>query len=500
MDETIILSKLNEVLFSVKCNQSQMMELRTFFSCHVPNYRWNPKFRAKIWDGKISFFDARRMTFPIGLLSEFMTFTEKFNYKYKFDFDASQLYNTIDDDDLIQLYNLLFDNNKDYYPRDYQQDAIKKMLVRKRGTIESATGSGKSLVIYVITKFLQLMGKKVLIIVPTVSLVEQMFSDFQSYGWLDAGVYCTKLYAKPGREKNINFDKPVLISTWQSLYKKDTSFFEKYSCVFGDEAHQAKSLSIKTILEKCTNADYRFGTTGTLQSEEADVKTIYGYLGPKIYELKSKELIDKGILSKIIIANLLLKYPEEMVKRIRQRDYAGEVEEILTYKPRYKAIDFIINNTVPEHNTLLLCHRIEHLKKTVEYVKEKFPKRIVYTIYGAIDAEERERIRKLMEQQSGVVLCATYKTMGTGVNITKIHQIIFFSSYKSKITVLQSIGRGLRLNETKSKLILWDVVDNATWTKRTGNIGKNYIYEHWEERMKYYKQQGFESISKSLEI
>jgi superfamily II DNA or RNA helicase len=498
-DDTIELNKVNEVYFKVKCTLVQMRELFEHFSCYIPNHFYHPKVKAKLWSGKISFFDMRTFTFPIGLLPMFMEFIYKFSYTYKFNFDVNELSSIISQEDLDMFYGMLFQDKK-YYPRDYQNAAIYKMLSNKRGTVLSATGSGKSLIVYVVTRFLQLQNKKTLIIVPTVSLVEQLYSDFASYGFGDLRYNCNKLYAKPGSNINIDFDKPILISTWQSLYKRPQSFFEKYDMVICDEAHSAKGHSIKLILEKCINAKYRFGLTGTLQAEKSDLYNIFGYLGPKIYELKSKELQDKGILSKIQIVNLFLKYPEQVIDRVKNRDYNGEIEEILSYTNRNIALQFILDNTPKEENTLLLCHRIEHVHSTVSYIKEKYPEKSVFVIYGETGAEDRENIRNLIEKKSGCILVATYQTMGTGVNITKIHQIIFYASYKSKIKVLQGIGRGLRLNPTKSKLILWDCIDDCSRVRRTGTIYKNYVFLHWEERQQYYEQAGFPTINKSIQI
>jgi len=281
--------------------------------------------------------------------------------------------------------------------------------------------------------------------------------------------------------------------------EKNNNYFANDLCV--SNCHGTKALSLQKILKKCTKSEFRLGFTGTLPTEPSDIYNIFGYLGPKIFSMKSKELIDMGVLSPIKICNLILKYPKDMVDYLKNRDYQTEIETTLGYEPRNKALDFIFEKIPDKQNTLLLVNRIEkHLDDVVPYLKKKFPNKKVYTIHGKVDTLERERIRKLMEVEDNMIVVCTYQTMGQGVNIKKIHNVIFFASYKSKIKILQSLGRGLRKHKTKKEVILWDVVDDLTWEKRTGNIGMNHTYKHYLQRLEYYKDQKFKYINKNLEI
>jgi superfamily II DNA or RNA helicase len=95
--------------------------------------------------------------------------------------------------------------------RDYQKKAFIYAIRNRRGLLVSPTASGKSLIIYLITRYLK---GKTLIIVPTISLVSQMFKDFKDYG-LDSETYMHKITAGADKESN----KPIIVSTWQSIYK-----------------------------------------------------------------------------------------------------------------------------------------------------------------------------------------------------------------------------------------------------------------------------------------
>lgn len=494
MLEKIVVHKPNNIYFKIDCDPSQSMELKNYFSYYIPNYWFSPRFKNKVWDGKVSSYNRQSQTLPIGLYPMLKHFCVHYGYELVLDFDKTNMFNQIEDEDIQKFYETIFTDTK-YYPRDYQAETILKALKYKRGVIESPTGSGKSIVIYSIIRFiLGITEGKILLIVPNVSLVNQMFNDFKDYGWTACESYTNILYSG----KKPDWSKPILISTWQSVYKKTSSFFESFNAVIVDETHGAKANSIKSVLEKCTGADYRIGLTGTLPTEKSDIYTIYGYIGPKIYEISSKELMDKGILSKIKIANLLLQYSEDEIATNKHRTYDEEVRFLVDHPKRNGVFKYIIDHINPEENVLILCYLIDHLKSIKSYLEKIYPNKKIQEIYGEIDADKREQIRIGMENSKGVILLGTYATMGIGINIKRLHHVIFASSYKSKIKILQSIGRGLRTHESKTKLILWDIVDDLTYVKRTGTIGKNYVYEHFEQRLEYYKTQEFSYINKNI--
>jgi len=507
--ENLELNKIDEVYFQVKnLTRSSALELKEYFSCYIENRWFNPRVKAKIWDGKISFFDWDNQTIPIGLFPQFVKFTKKFNYNYSLNFDHEEILNKISDDEFENLYKAIFKNSS-FEPRDYQDESIKKALRMKRGIIESSTGSGKSLIIYSILRFiLGISEGKILLIVPNVNLVNQMFSDFQEYGWEQAESFCSLIFSG---SKRVNWNCPIIISTYQSIYKKTPDFFQQFQAIIVDETHGAKSSSIQSCLKKATNAEYRIGLTGTMPEELINMYTIYGYLGPKIFEMKSKELIDKGVLSKIKIANLVLEYPKEIKHnywhtddgKVKKTEYQDELEIIYGNENRNKVFEYIINRLNKNDNILILCHKISHLKEIRVYLEEHFKDHDIYEIYGKTEAEERERIRKLTNLQGGTIVLGTFSTMSTGINIKRLHHVIFASSYRSKIKILQAIGRGLRTHESKEKLLVWDIVDDLTWTNRWGDkevLHLNHVFKHWHERLQYYEKQGFQYLTKKINI
>ena len=126
------------------------------------------------------------------------------------------------------------------------------------------------------------------IVVPTTSLVEQMYKDFRDYGWA-AKHHCHKVYggATPFS------DKDVIITTWQSIYKLPKKYFESFGAVIGDEAHQFKAKSLTGIMGKLHDCKYRIGFTGTLDGLQTNKLVLEGVFGAVNKITKTENLINK---------------------------------------------------------------------------------------------------------------------------------------------------------------------------------------------------------------
>lgn len=461
-------------------------------------YNFSPAYRARRWDGKFHAYNIKTNILPIGLVKDLITYfiATKVNFQLE-GFRDNELCEEIDEN----IYKTQIADNMKSAPfqmREYQDRAVRAALKYHRGILLSCTSSGKSLMLYNIIKTLKAQNyKKMLLIVPNIMLVDQMYDDFISYGW---GQLIDTEVERLGGGHEAYFDRPVLISTWQSLQNKDDDFFEDFDAVFVDETHQSKAAVLSKIIKSCINARFKIGTTGTLPTDKAENLQIKSVIGDVIFELKSKELIDVGVLTKIQIANLIVKYPEEFVKRNKSRSYPEEVKMVEEYADRNNALKMIIDHTDSKHNILILVNHLTHLKLLKEWFNETYQDKKISIISGNVKASDRADIRVGIENEDGTILLATYQTMSTGVNMPKLHDVILYSNSKSKIKVLQSIGRGLRKHATKNQVILYDVVDDLSYKTRTGRIVDNYLLKHWKERMNYYKEQQFPYITTKIQL
>tara|TARA_Y100000004_G_C8883874_1_gene398824 strand:- start:62 stop:1117 length:1056 start_codon:yes stop_codon:yes gene_type:complete len=329
---------------------------------------------------------------------------------------------------------------------------------------------------------------RALIVVPTTSLVEQMYKDFEDYSseddTFDVELDVHRIYS--GKEK-LQFEQSVVITTWQSAIRLPQNWFRQYGFVIGDEAHTFKAKSLTTIMNRLTEAYMRIGTTGTIDSAMSNQMTLEGNFGP-IYKVTStKELIDSNTLAKLDINVLLMKYSDKKRQACKSLKYQEEIDFLVSY---HKRNNFIANLTIDQQgNSLVLYNLVEkHGKPLYNLFVEKLKgtNRKVFFVSGAVNAEERERVRAITEKESNAIIVASVGTFSTGINIINLHNIMFASPTKSQIRVLQSIGRGLRKTEDGQGTTVYDLADDLSWKKR-----KNYTLNHAMERAKIYAKEKF---------
>jgi len=475
------ISKKNEVnLIIDDLTDSERQELSEFFTFEVPGFKFMPMYRNRMWDGKIRLFSPATGEIYVGLLSYIKKFCDSNRISYIVE-EGVENGRNIDRKSAGGFIKSLKPKSqgKSLKVRDYQINAVAHALARDRALLVSPTASGKSLIIYSLVRYYQMMGLKTLILVPTTSLVEQMYTDFEDYGW-SSGTYCQRIYQ--GHDRKVS--KDVIISTWQSLYKMPKSYFLDFGCVIGDEAHMFKAKSLTGIMTKMHQCKYRFGLTGTLDGTQTHQLVLEGLFGAVEKVVTTKELIDKNTLANLKIKCIILRHPNIRGKM----NYAEEIEYLVTNEKRN---DFLVN--LLQHldgNTLCLFQLVEkHGKILNDKMKGS---ENVYFVYGGTDTSEREKIRGLVETHTNSTTIASYGTFSTGINIRNINNIVLASPSKSKIRVLQSIGRGLRTSSSKDSVLIYDIADDISYNER-----RNYTLNHFTERINIYNEEQFDyDISK----
>ena len=449
-------------------------ELVDFFEFAVPNAKFTPAFRNRIWDGKIRLFSPMTKHLYLGLLP----YVEHFAAERDYNIEASEEINIQENFSRKEGVDFIEKLGLKLTPRDYQIDSFVHCVRNNRSLIVSPTASGKSLIIYMLANFYQ---KKTLIIVPTISLVHQMRSDFIDYGMHEDEIHMIM----GGEEKQS--DAPIIISTWQSIYKMRKNYFAQFDVVIGDECHLFKAKSLTSIMTKLVGCKYRFGFTGTLDGTETNKLVLEGLFGKSKQFVKTKELIDSDHLAAFKIKCLILKHTDEEKKLVSKMNYQDEINYIVSNERRNV---FIKNLAVSLNgNSLLLFQYVEkHGKILYDKISESTGKnRKVFFVYGGTDAQTREQIRAITEEEVDSIIVASYGTFSTGINIRNLHNIIFASPTKSRIRNLQSIGRGLRKGDAKDKAVLFDIADDVRWKSKI-----NYTLNHFSERVKIYNSEEFE--------
>ena len=474
----LVISKKSEVYLHIEAEVHVYYELADQFTFEVPGAKFSPAYKNKYWDGKIRLFNTQKGEIYIGLLDRIVQFCKDHGYTYEFveskyyglPFEVNEMISKEGVKDYMTAISK-------YKPRDYQIEGVYDALRHNRRLLLSPTASGKSLMIYSIVRYFVEQRKNTFIVVPTTSLVEQMYKDFSDYGW-DVGSYCHKIYAGKERET----ESQVIITTWQSIYKLPRKYFQRFNVVVGDEAHQFKSKSLVSIMTKLGDAKYRFGFTGTLDGSETHKWVLEGLFGPSYKIIKKDELMKKGHLATLDINVLLLKHPPTKFNTFEE-----EIQYIINHSRRNK---FIKNLALDlKGNTLILFARVEgHGEPLYELINNNnvIENRRVFFNHGGVYTEDREKVREITETENNAIIVASYGTFSTGINIKNLHNVIFASPSKSRIRNLQSIGRVLRKGDQKTRATLYDIADDISYKSH-----RNYTLNHLIERIKVYNEEKF---------
>jgi superfamily II DNA or RNA helicase len=471
-------------MLKVECDRSLARELNGYFTFTVPNFQYTPAFKKRLWDGKIRLFNLYTQTIYAGLADLVIKFAKDRGYTWE---QTLTEYNTPTQEEIKQFVDglTITAGGKQVRPYDYQVEAVQHALNRSRALLVSPTGSGKSLMIYLLCRWIldRHSTGKILIVVPTTSLVAQMLADFRDYSKQDTWKADRNIHTvMSGKDKTST--KRIIISTWQSIYNQPKEYYDNFIGVFGDECHLFKAKSLNSIMSNAKQTVYRIGTTGTLDGTQTHKLVIEGLFGPTYHTTTTKKLIDQDLLSSISIDCLQLQYSPEDIQITKKMQYVDEIRWVVGNTRRNQFIKNLCNKLTG--NTLVLFNFVELQGKPLYKLIQDSSDKPVYFIHGATEVDEREQIRKVMDKGTDATLIASYGTCSTGINIRNIHNIVFASPSKSIIRVLQSIGRGLRKSDTKEQMKLIDIADDLRYKKYI-NHGMNHLHA----RLKIYTNEGF---------
>lgn len=471
----LIINPDNETYIRIECDEAVARDLHDYFTITIPN----PQFLRRGWNGKLRLLDMRKMRIYKGLIPYIQDWAKKQKLEVTYSDPTIIKENDITLAEVSQFASQLQISNrgKQINPYEHQIVAVTYALRKKRLTLVSPTASGKSLVMYLLIR--SLVKKKILIIVPTTNLVEQLFSDFEDYssinGW-NVLKHVHRIYY--GYEKITN--KPIIISTWQSLQSLDKSYFEQFDGIFGDEAHGCSANSLKTIIGHCINAKYRIGLTGTIQDTKCHVLVIEGLFGQLYRPTTTSKLIKEKKLSYFKIKCIILTHEKQRIMT-----YHEELEYLVSNPKRNQ---FICNLALSLKNNTLILYQYVHKHGLIlkSMLEQNSNDKKIYFISGNVDTEIREEIRKIAEKEDNAIIIASYQTFSFGANMNNLHNIIFASPSKSRIRVMQSIGRELRLNHNKSVCFLFDIADDLSYDTKV-----NHTYTHFNIRTSLYEEEKF---------
>jgi len=497
-DIDIKLEKVNESWVRVICSTSILLELREKFSFMADGYRFNPKYTYGHWDGKICMMNKELL--PLGLVEACLTIAN--SYDYTVDIDPALKHDPFfTKDEYFKEWiesHPVYDKDKTIEPYWYQQDAIRYAIDKKRCILNLPTSAGKSLIQGMLCKWYTEVSKKnVLILVPTVALTDQMADDFVNYRLFD---YDDINIVRGGSTDN---EGRITIGTWQSIAKRDKKYMNQFGMILIDECHLSTGPTIKKIINSLTNCEYKIGLSGSLKDGKANSMTYVGCMGSVFAPVTTRQLADGGYIANLDIKMLFLKYNKDTCKTVKGYLYQEEIKYITDDTKRLNLVTKLSAKLASNNeNVLLLFRHVKHGMKLYDKLCKIHGEENVEFIDGSVKREKRVDISKTTENSNGRIIVASYGTTSTGISIKKLHHVVLAHPVKSKITVIQSIGRLLRKHDTKAKATIWDIVDNLTVKNKNGKYAKkkNYSYLHGLERMQMYIAEQFDYKTREIEL
>lgn len=479
-----------------------IFELRNRYSFYAPNYKFHPKHKAGLWDGKISMINLKDSHFYAGLLQEIKQYLDEEGVEYS---DNTQLVKgreiTVE-----QVYDFYTKIKGPFRPHESQALSFQNCVSKGRNIILAPTSNGKSYIIHGLNAYYTAQKKRVLIVINRAQLVMQLKSNFVDEYGSDPLYLTSTIY-----DEDQTGD--VVITTWQSVTDKDIKWFKQFDVLIADEVHTFKAKSLISLVDKCGHIAFRHGFTATLDNDsKTDAMTLEGMFGKPYQAITLREQIDQEISARPIIYAVILKYSpaerkalidhiHQSVKKAQAKGKKGHASTIAfqaeskfleNHERRNQIIAQIA--AVQKGNTLIAFKNHEHGKAIEECVRAKV-KGDIFFVNSTVTKEKRFAIQKKIGELSQSVSIVSFGTFSTGINITNLNNLIIGSQVKSGITVPQLIGRMIRLCEGKTTANVIDICDDLSTSK-----GKNFFMNHFEKRMKFYIQNGFEVKVKTISV
>ncbi len=478
-------------------------ELNEFFKFPDPSYDPD-SYRHRKWDGMKRLYTKKSGLIDIGLLEWVLKFAVMNKYKYTIDPRLNYLRKETPDSMVEYVDGLKLsrwdENNEavELIPYQYQYNGVYCAIKKRRKILLAATGAGKSLMQYIIARYyldeavLNETEAKILMVVPSQMLCTQMrdnFIEYSQYNGFNTDAHLHLIYN--GATKMTN--KPIVIATWQGIQNEDADWFKQFTHLCVDEVHGAKAEKVTHICKSCINAEDRIGLTGTLNNKELHQLQCTAHFGSPETIVTTKQLQELGQAADTMITMINCNYQMDDRKFVKNLDYVGEIETIMSHPYRNKMILSFARTL--KGNTLLIFDRVAHIEYIAEELKKL--KKNVYTINGKVDQAERDHIKKLTESGDDVTILASYGTMSTGVSIKKLHNLVFCHPSKSIIRVLQTVGRLLRMHSTKDRANIFDLVDVF---KCSAKDDPNTAMKHAKERYGFYVEHEHKTCFKTYEM
>ncbi len=466
------------------------------YGIFAEGYFFNPKYELGSWDGKIRYFHKTGKTY-ITLLDELVPSIIQLGYEISVE-DRRQALSVEPEmiDEFFFQHIIDPKTNKTWSVRDYQVELVNTLLTKGSGIAIAGTGAGKTSICAALAlSYERAADIRSIIIVPDTTLTDQTKESYEYFG-LDVGEFS-------GSMKDL--DHQHVVATWQTL-KNLPQVITEFQMIIVDECHGLRGKILSELLnEYGKNIAHRFGVTGTLPEGESDSTAVRIAVGQVHYEIPAHVLIASGHLSTININILQLEvnfrpqYEQFLIdakddvelskityakfKGSYFPDFTSEKSFLHSQESRLNWIaqDLINKASFGQGNVMCLVNGVAFGKK----LADKIPGAVF--LHGKDPKEVRKEIYASFADNDDLVVIATVNIAGTGLDITRIFNLVLVDIGKSFIRVIQAIGRGLRKGYDKNHIEVTDICSDLKYSRR-----------HLLKRIKHYSDAKYPAVKKKV--
>jgi superfamily II DNA or RNA helicase len=352
-------------------------------------------------------------------------------------------------------------------PRYYQVEAIQACLKHHRGVLELVVGSGKTLIASYLIKEL---GLTTLFVVPSAALLQQAYDVFAEYF---GSSKVQKLTSKDVKSsKKLKPIRVVTVQTLASLFKTRSldRALDDVGLFIGDEIHHGGSESYTKLLPALNRIYYRFGLSGTYLRNDSKTFELWGVAGRKLYEYSASKATKEGFLTPV----------EFHIHKLGGRPDQNYQKE---YPTNYSSLEFMkaILDTVrkipKDKQILILVDRKEACGNLIHEFLKQHNIEASYVTGDNNSKEIKQGIEDFNNKKSRIFIGS--QVLGEGCDIRSTDHLILGRGGKSEISIVQAIGRAVRLYPGKQKAYVHDF--HFRFTK--------YLSKHLEQRCEIFEKQ-----------
>jgi superfamily II DNA or RNA helicase len=450
----------------------------------VPGARYSAAYRMGRWDGSTSFMTPAGKTY-LNCLDKLLPVLQESGYE--FDIEDKRAFHNFQFEPITEdhLSDQCWPHGHRFAGqpimlRDYQVEAVNACLANLQGVNVLPTSAGKTIITSTLSKLCEPYGRTI-VIVPNKNLVQQTEEDYRNLN-MDVGVLF-------GDRKE--YECTHTICTWQSLNVLDKKhkdhldfdqmdkFMKNLTAVIVDECHRVSDTNVlhKLMTTVFKNVPIRWGLTGTIPEEELKQVGLFTAIGPQFGQLSAKELQDKGVLAKCQVDVWQTQETQQY------NTYQDELKYLVTNEMRLKWLAEQIEQLAETGNTLVLVDRIETGQKLYNQISNSV------FISGEMKSKDRRDHYKEINFSDNKIMIATYGTTSTGINISRIFNLVLVEAGKSFVRTIQSIGRGLRMADDKDHVTVIDVCSRM-----------KYSNNHLLKRKAFYKNAEYPFEVKKIQL